>query len=307
MKTITFIVQKGGSGKTMTSGVIAFLLAQKYKVLAIDMDGQGNLTEMLTQKEDIYDDDIYEKTALEACLAEDVREYRLHMGDYFPEMENLDLVPANDLLSRLPKKLYKKYSLNDSDPRPLQALKKSLTPVADEYDYCIIDTPPSLGETTLNAIIAADGAVIMFECSKFAHSALGRCISVLDEGRRMNPGLQLLGILPALIDGRRWDHEDLLELVREEFPIIMEKTFPQLMPESMYSHVVFDSIVKRLADTGRLPVEGLSEENPKLISGVAPYQPVLVELLSRLAGPDAFAKYRSRSEVAVSLEKNKGE
>lgn len=96
--TITMGIQKGGCGKSTTTGILSYLLNQNgYKVLAIDMDSQGNLTELLSEKPS---NEFIEKSVLEAMQQGDVKEYIVSIG------ENLDLLPANNFLATFPRWIY---------------------------------------------------------------------------------------------------------------------------------------------------------------------------------------------------------
>ncbi|MEK4078259.1 ParA family protein, partial [Paenibacillus sp. FSL M7-0656] len=160
-KVISFGIQKGGSSKTTTSAIVAYILSQEYgkKVLAVDLDSQGNLTELLTQR-DIYD--FHEYTIFEALKERNARKYVHNVT------ERLDILTAEDHLARFPSWLYASYKGNRS-----LVLKETLENVQDEYDYIIIDTPPALGDQTINALAASDAVVAMFEASKFCYSAIG--------------------------------------------------------------------------------------------------------------------------------------
>ncbi|QQE81566.1 ParA family protein [Alicyclobacillus sp. SO9] len=250
-KVISIAVQKGGSGKTTSAGVIAYLLSQKFKVLAIDLDSQGNLTELLTQR-DIYD--FHEQTVLEAMQGKDASEY-IHTVS-----ESLDMLTADDLLATFSRWLYTEYKGNRS-----LILRETLQPIVSRYDYVIIDTPPALGDQTINALAASDAVLIMFETSQFCYSALGRFIETAEHVQKMvNPNLKIAGILRAIIDKRRVDSKALSELVEEEYP-----------------DLVFKSIVTRKAATGRLSIQGFNG-NTEINDAVRQYKYVVKELLQRV-------------------------
>ncbi|TLS49291.1 ParA family protein [Paenibacillus antri] len=250
-KIITFGIQKGGSSKTTTSGVTAYLLSQNYKVLAIDLDSQGNLTELLTQQ-DIYD--FHGATIFEALKEKDAKPYVRRISDA------LHLIPAEDHLARFPSWLYEQYRGNRS-----LVLKEALENVQDDYDYIIIDTPPALGDQTINALSASHAVVAMFETSKFCYSALGRfletCVHVQE---LVNKELKIGGILRCMIDTRRTDNKALVELVEEE-----------------YKDICFETILTRSAATGRLSINGF-QDNPELKKAVHQYHGFVKELLERV-------------------------
>lgn len=250
---ISFGIQKGGSSKTTTSGIVAHILSEEYgkKVLAVDLDSQGNLTELLTQ-EDIYV--FHEKTVFEALKEQDARKYIHKVTD------RLDLLSAEDHLARFPSWLYESYRGNRS-----LVLKETLESVKDDYDYIIIDTPPALGDQTINALAASDAVVAMFEASKFCYSALGRfletCVHVQE---LVNQDLKVAGILRSLIDSRRTDNKALIELVAEE-----------------YEDLCFETIMTRTAAIGRLSINGFTN-NPELSTGLKQYRLFVKELIKRV-------------------------
>jgi chromosome partitioning protein len=250
-KTITFGIQKGGSGKTTAAGIVAYLLSQNYRVLCCDMDSQGNLTELITQR-DIYD--FTGRTVLEAIKEKDARNYIHHLS------EKLHILTSEDLLATFPRYLYTEYKGNKS-----LILKETLSTVQDNYDYIIIDTPPALGDQTINALAASDAVVILFETSKFCYSALSRFIETINHAKdKVNPNLKICGILRTLIDSRRSDSKAFSELVEEE-----------------YGDLCFETIINRKASTARVPIHGFVE-NPELNQATEQYRSLVKELIERV-------------------------
>jgi chromosome partitioning protein len=249
-KIITFAVQKGGSSKTTSAGITAYLLSKQYKVLAIDLDSQANLSELLLQK-DV--DELYGKTIFEALQKQDTHGYIQKVTD------SLDVIPSDDQLATFSRWLYTKYKGNHS-----LVLERTLESINDNYDFIIIDTPPALGDITINALCASDGIVVMFETSKFCYSAIGRFLSTAKIAQqKVNPKLKILGILCSMIDNRRTDNKQCLELAREE-----------------YKGFIFDTVIQRKATTGRLPLYGFID-NPEIESAVEQFKPFIKELLKR--------------------------
>lgn len=250
-QVISFGIQKGGSSKTTTSGVTSYLLARDHKVLVIDMDSQGNLTEFLARKDVEY---FSGKTVLEAMQNRDVTDYIYQITD------NLHLVPADDLLATFSRWLY-----NDHVGNKAMVLREALEPVMNMYDYIIIDTPPALGDLTINSLATSDRVVAMFEASIFCYSALGRFLETCWHIReRVNPKLAVAGILRGLIDARRTDNKALISQVADT-----------------YGELCFDTILTRNAAAGRLPLVGF-ENNNELDRAVAQYEIFLKELLKRV-------------------------
>lgn len=250
-KVISFGIQKGGAAKTTSSGITAYLLSQNYKVLAVDLDSQGNLTELLTQR-DIYD--FHGQTVLEALKERNAKNY-IH-----PLSDNLHVMTAEDLLATFPRYLYTEYRGNKS-----LVLRETLESVKGDYDYIIIDTPPALGDQTINALSASDAVVIMFETSKFCYSALGRFIETVGHVQDMvNPDLKIAGILRTIVDARRSDSKAFVELIDEEYP-----------------SMAFNTIIARKAATGRLTISGFTD-NPELSQAIEQYRKFVKELISRV-------------------------
>jgi chromosome partitioning protein len=252
-KTITFGVQKGGVGKTLTSGITAFLLAREgFKVLAVDMDSQGNLTQFISGIDDLIE--FEEQTVLEAIKDGDVRPYIKVIND------NLHLLPSDDYLATVAQFLFRDYKGN-----PSLALDKALTPVKDYYDFIIIDTPPALSEQTINALCASTHVVIMFETSKFCYSAIPRFVDTIEAAKkRVNPNLKIAGILRTLADAKRTDSKAMIELIEDD-----------------YIGLVFDTVIHRRATTGRLPVYGLWD-NPEAEQAFNYHKKFLQELMDRV-------------------------
>jgi chromosome partitioning protein len=254
-KIVTFGISKGGCSKSTSSGITSYLLSQEEKVLAIDMDGQGNLTSFLTSEYDICNV-FEERTVLEAILNGNARPYIIKIK------ENLDLIPANDFLATLPRRMYEK-------GLKLDALQKALEPVMDDYDWIIIDTPPALSEQTVMPLStyseAGSYAVVMFDGSMFAYYAIPKFLEIIEGAKeRYNPALQTAGILFSLIDARAKENEVMEESIDEDYPTLK-----------------FNSIIRRKAATRRLAISGF-EENAELKKALEYYIPFVEELKERV-------------------------
>lgn len=258
--TITFGIQKGGVSKTTTTGVIAYLMAQEgNRVLVVDMDSQGNATNLLSQMEQ----DEYEgQTIIEAFQENDAQKYIINAA------ENIDVLPADDFLATFPRWLYKEY---ETTKKPISlALYELLYPLQDDYDYILIDTPPSLSENTTNAVCASDYVVVLAESSKWAFTAIPRFIETATHAKeKLNPGLEVLGILRTMNDSRRADSKAFVELIGDRYP-----------------ELVFDTVIKRKAATGRLSIEGFFE-NKEINEALESYTNFYEELKNRMGvGPN---------------------
>ena len=255
-KLITFGISKGGCGKSTSAGITSYLLSKEEKVLAIDMDGQGNLTSFLTGEYDITN--VFEKrTVLEGIIEGDVRPYVIKVK------ENLDLVPANDYLATLPRKMYE-------NGLKLDALQKALEPVMDDYSYVIMDTPPSLSEQTIMPLStfskSGSYAVVMFDGSLFCYYAIPKFLEIIEGSKeRYNPTLKTAGILFSLIDSRAKENRDMEELIEEDYPGLK-----------------FNTSIKRKAATRRLAINGLEKDNKELKSALEYYTDFVEELKVRV-------------------------
>lgn len=247
---ITYSLQKGGVGKTTTCGISSFLLSELgYKVLAIDMDSQGNLTQLVSGYDDL--EPFYQETIKEA----------LEFGDVNPFIrvasENLHYVPADDYLVLIAD--YKGPTLKST------LLKEAIEKVKEEYDFILIDTPPNLSIQTINALIASNYVVIMFETAKFSYNAIPRFMDSITGARENgNPNLKIAGILATLSDSRRNDSKELLELIHEE-----------------YEDLVFKTTIPRRAAIGRLSVYGFFD-NPEIRQATEVHKDFVKELFERV-------------------------
>ncbi|MED1205577.1 ParA family protein [Heyndrickxia acidicola] len=230
-KVITFGIQKGGVGKSTTSGIISYLLASEgFKTLVVDMDSQGNVTDLLTNMEP---DEFAGQTILEAFEEENIKPYIHKVTD------KLHVVPADDYLATLARLLYSNYKNRNIS----LALNDLLEPIKDDYDFIIIDTPPSLSEPMVNAVCSSDYVVILAESSKWAFTAIPRFMETVEYAKEnVNPKVEIAGILRTMNDVRRADSKAFVELIGEE-----------------YSNLVFETIIRRKAATGRIAIDGLFE------------------------------------------------
>lgn len=249
-KVITYSLQKGGVGKTTCCGLSSFLLSEMgYKVLAIDMDSQGNLTQLISGYDDL--EPFYQETMKEA----------LEYGDVDPFIkiasDTLHYVPADDYLVLI---------ADYKGPTPKSTLlRKAIEKVKDEYDFILIDTPPNLSVQTVNALIASDYVVIMFETAKFSYNAIPRFMDAITGARdNGNPSLKIAGILATLSDSRRNDSKELLELINED-----------------YGDLVFKTTIPRRATIGRLSVYGFFD-NPEIRQATEVHKDFVKELLERV-------------------------
>ncbi|MCD5326160.1 MULTISPECIES: ParA family protein [Pontibacillus] len=248
-KVISVGIQKGGVGKSTTSSILAYHLAQQgYKVLGIDMDGQGNFTQLLTGEDDIYT--FEDSTVYDAIVSEDASPYILKIDD------NLHLLAGDENVNTLAQHFYLKLK-----GQYHHVLNKALESVKDQYDYIIIDNPPALGELSVISLTTSDFVLIMFETSKFCYNSLKSYMQTIEVVKeKVNPKLKIAGILRSMIDGRRADNKYYSNLVKEEF-----------------GDLCFNAIIKRTAVVGRVPALGLTD-NPEAKEVMKTYKEFLKEL-----------------------------
>ncbi|MFC7439561.1 ParA family protein [Laceyella putida] len=252
--TISFGLQKGGVGKTTTTAITAYLLAKNHKVLAIDFDSQGNLTQMLTT-EDVYQ--FTGKTILEAIQEKNAEPYIVEVN------ENLHLLPAEDLLALLPNKLVELYSDRKDQ---LASLRNLLAPIRDRYDYILVDLPPNVGDHTLCGLVASDYAVVVMQTEPFAFNALERYLETMELAQEMsNPDLRLAGILTCLMNQQTSiDNAIRLQAVED------------------YETLVFETVIKRKARIKEFSLEGIQDRTKADRDALEQYQSFVEELLARV-------------------------
>ena len=187
-RIIAITNQKGGVGKTTTAvNLSASLVATKRKVLVIDLDPQGNATMGSGVNKHDLELSIYDILVDEASV--DAVKVRAEPAGY-------DIVPANGDLTAAEVELI---DLENNESR----LKKALDPVKDQYDYIVIDCPPSLNMLTVNAFIAADGLIIPMQCEYYALEGLASLRETIDTVREaLNPNLRIEGVLRTMYDPR---------------------------------------------------------------------------------------------------------
>lgn len=187
-KIISFANQKGGVGKTTSCVNIASSLGVLgFKVLIIDLDPQGNTTSGVG----------ISKKGLKATTKE-LLTGELSVEEIIVETpyKNLDVIPTNTALAGAEFDLF---DLDDSEFR----IKKALESVKDNYDYILIDCPPSLGMLTINAFAASDGVVVPMQCEFYALEGLSQLMITINRIKRMyNPDLSITGILITMYNGR---------------------------------------------------------------------------------------------------------
>lgn len=210
VKVIAIANQKGGVGKTTTAvNLAACLAALDRKVLLVDSDPQGNATSGLgfdkrDIKQCIYD------TLINDVSMQDVIKHTAY--------KNLDVVPATIQLAGAEIELV---SLMNREGR----MKNSLERVKHNYDYVIIDCPPSLGLLTINALTAASSIIIPIQCEFYALEGVTMLMNTIQlVQRNLNPALKLEGVLMTMFDSRTNLSTEVVEEVKKYFKTKMYQT-----------------------------------------------------------------------------------
>jgi chromosome partitioning protein len=223
-RVISFANQKGGVAKTTTTLNLGVALAeQNLRVLLCDLDPQGNLTMSQGLNPDTIERSMF-----------DVLVHRLPIQEviHHPEVDlavsSIDLAGAELALS----------SMIGRE----RALEKALAPVKDSYDYVLIDTPPSLGLLTINALVASNGVIVPVQCEYLSLRGLVQLENTLSMIREnLNPEVGIEGILPTMYDSRTLHSREAVEILQENF-----------------GDLVFETKIKKTVRYAEAPVKGTS-------------------------------------------------
>src|SRR6266508_3649712 len=223
-RVIAFANQKGGVAKTTTTLNLGVALAEKgQKVLAIDLDPQGNLTMSQGWNPDEIDRSMFDVLVHKLPISEIIRHNEIDVA-----VSSIDLAGAELALSGMIGRE--------------RALEKALLGVRDEYDWIMIDTPPSLGLLTINAFVAATGVIVPVQCEYLSLRGLVQLENTLSMIREnLNPAVEIEGILPTMFDPRTIHSREAVEILEENF-----------------HDLVFASRIRKTVRYAEAPVKGSS-------------------------------------------------
>jgi len=220
VKIITSASQKGGSGKSFLCLHSAGVLAEMGKrVLLCDVDQQGNLS-------GVFIENLYQlKYTIDDLLIDEPRAKTIEVIQP-TEIENIHILPANIKLSNLDVRLAGDYDAQT-------CLAEALRQVQQQYDYILIDCPPSLSLATRMALVAADGVIVPLECHEWAFIGAEQILSIIKQvKKRANPKLKVLGLVINKYKTNR--------IVEREYERGLRQKFPKLLFTTMFrDHVQF--------------------------------------------------------------------
>jgi chromosome partitioning protein len=207
-KVIAFANQKGGVAKTTTTLNLAVAFKEQgFGVLAVDLDPQGNLTMSQGMNPDDIELSMFDVLVRQVPIADVV-----HHREVDVAVSSIDLAGAELALS----------SMIGRE----RALQKALLPARHDYDFILIDTPPSLGLLTVNALTASDGVIVPVQCEYLSLRGLAQLQNTLEMIREnLNPSVAIKGILPTMYDNRLLHSREAVEILREHFGDLVFRTW----------------------------------------------------------------------------------
>src|SRR2546429_4163485 len=206
-RVIAFANQKGGVAKTTTTLNLGVALKEKgYQVLLVDLDPQGNLT--MSQG---WNPDEIERSMFDVLVHKLPVEEIIRQGEVDVAVSSIDLAGAELALA----------SMIGRE----RALEKALLSVKEKYDYILIDTPPSLGLLTINALVASNGVIVPVQCEYLSLRGLVQLENTLSMIREnLNPDVAIEGILATMFDKRLLHFQEAVDILQEQFVDLVYKT-----------------------------------------------------------------------------------
>lgn len=250
-KKIAIINQKGGVGKTTTAiNLGAYLAKAGKRVLILDLDPQGNTTSGLGIDSADINGCVYN------VLVDGVTVHRIKKET---KQTNLHLAPASINLAAAEVELVSQLAREHK-------LKTALSDVSDDYDFVLIDNPPSLGLLTVNGLVAADAVLIPVQAEYYALEGLGQLLSTVKRVRAsLNPNLDLLGVVVTMYDKRT--------ILSREVRAELKKHFGDR---------VFESVIPRTIRLAEAPSHGKTiHEYDKFSKGATAYKSLAKEVIKR--------------------------